>query len=201
MTRDEIGALLPFYANGTLDGAERAAVEAALAEDAGLRAELAALRAIRETMQAEPVQAPGEFGLARLLREIERDRAAAPVSSPAPAAGRGVSGLWRVAAVLALALALGQLVWSGLQPAPGEGPAVTLAGGEGPGFLLGFAPGATEAELRELLLDLDLVIIDGPTAVGFYRVVPGDPEAADMAALRAALAASPIVESLDDTAN
>lgn len=197
MTRDEIEALLPFYANGTLAGAERAAVEAALAEDAGLRGDLAALRAVRETMQAEPVQSPGEFGLARLMREIDRDSAAAPP----PAQGRGVSGLWRVAAVLALALALGQLVWSGLQPAPGEGPAVTLAGGEGPGFLLGFAPGTTEAALRELLLDLDLVIVDGPTAVGFYRVVPGDPDTADLAALRAALAAAPIVENLDDAAN
>ena len=197
MTREEIGALLPFYANGTLEGAERAAVEAALAEDAGLLAELTALRAIRDTMQAEPVQAPGELGLARLMREIDRDRAAAP----AAAAVQGVSGLWRVAAVLALTLALGQLVWFGLQPGPGDGPAVTLAGGEGPGFLLAFAPGVTEAELRDLLLDLDLVIVDGPTAVGFYRVVPGDPDTADMAALRGALAASPIVESLDDAAN
>lgn len=189
MTRDDIGALLPFYVNGTLEGAERAEVAAAVAADPDLQAEVAALAAVRDTLRAETVQAPGDFGLARLMREIDQEAAAAP----RPVAGPGVSGLWRIAAVLALALALGQLGWI---VARDSGPAVTLAG-DGGGLLVAFAPGTTEAEMRDLLLDLDLVIIDGPTAIGLYRLVPGDPDA-DAAALRAALQAAPIVESLTD---
>lgn len=186
MTRDEIEALLPFHVNGTLQGAERAEVEAAIAADPDLAAEVAALAAVRATLRAEPVQGPGEFGLARLMREIERE-AATPVRP-------GVSNLWRVAAVLALTLALGQAVWTVSREAP---PAVTLAGGAAEGVLVAFAPGTTEAELRALLLDLDLVIVEGPSALGFYRLVPADPEA-DPAAFRAALEAAPIVESLAD---
>lgn len=186
MTRDEIEALLPFHVNGTLEGDERAEVEAAIAADPGLAAEVAALSAVRATLRAEPVQGPGEFGLARLMREIDRETAA-----PAPT---GVSGLWRIAAVLALTLALGQLAWTVSRDAP---PAVTLAGGEAEGLLVAFAPGTTEAELRALLLDLDLLIVEGPSALGLYRVVPADPEA-DPEALRIALEAAPIVESLTD---
>ena len=73
MTRDEISALLPFLANGTLEGDERAEIEAALAEDAALQAELRALRAIRATMQAEESFSPGEMGLARLMRGVEAE--------------------------------------------------------------------------------------------------------------------------------
>ena len=40
MTRDEISALLPFLGNETLTGEERAEVEAAVAEDADLQAEI-----------------------------------------------------------------------------------------------------------------------------------------------------------------
>lgn len=186
MTRDEIEALLPFHVNGTLDGAERGEVEAAIAADPDLAAQVAALTAVRATLRAEPVQGPGEFGLARLMREIDRETA-----TPAPT---GVSGLWRIAAVVALTLALGQLAWTVTREAP---PAVTLAGGEAEGLLVAFAPGTTEAELRALLLDLDLLIVEGPSALGFYRVVPADPEA-NPEALRAALEAAPIVESLTD---
>ena len=68
MTTAQIHELLAFRANGTLEGEDLATVEAALAADADLRAELAALTAIRATMQAEEVQSPGDFGLARLMR-------------------------------------------------------------------------------------------------------------------------------------
>ena len=67
MTRDEIEALLPFLANDTLTGEERQSVEAAVNADPDLLAELAALRAIRQTMQSDMVQSPGDMGLARLM--------------------------------------------------------------------------------------------------------------------------------------
>lgn len=44
---DELAALLPFYANGTLDAAQRARVDAALATMPELRAELAEVQALQ----------------------------------------------------------------------------------------------------------------------------------------------------------
>lgn len=193
MKRDEIAELLPFYVNGSLDDAERAAVDAALAEDAGLVAEAQALATLRATMQAETVDSPGAFGLARLMREIERETA--PARPPMPVRS-GVSGLWRIAAVLALVVIAGQALWTASRQ---PGPAVSLAGGEtGPALVVAFAPGATEADLRALLLDLDLVIVDGPSALGLYRLVPASGSAEDLAAAAAALAAAAdLVDSVE----
>ncbi|NKB28551.1 MAG: hypothetical protein GKR99_13755 [Rhodobacteraceae bacterium] len=70
--RDEVEALLPFLANDTLDGEERARVEAAVAADAELAVQLRALRRIRSEVKAEALDwSPGEMGLAKLLREID----------------------------------------------------------------------------------------------------------------------------------
>lgn len=178
MTRDEISALLPFHANGSLTGDEAAALEAALAGDAGLREELAALRVMRATLQAEPLQSPGEFGLARLMRAVEAE-------PRAPAR----NNLWRIAAALALAAFLGQSLY--LWQRPG-GPVVTLAGGETEGLTVAFAPDAPEAGIRELLLAQGLQVVGGPSALGLWVLTGADLEAA-----AAALAASPLVESVE----
>lgn len=101
---DNIEALLPFLANGTLSGDDRAAVEAAVAADPRLAAELAALRAVRAGMRSEPMAAgPGELGLARLLRD----------TAPPPPMGvpRRRLVAWQAAAVAFLALGLGQAYW------------------------------------------------------------------------------------------
>ncbi len=195
LTRDEIAALLPFHANGTLDGAERAEVDAALADDAGLRAELAALVAIRGTLQAEDAEpGPGEFGLARLMREIGREEAATAVSAPPQA--RGGSGrlrIWQIAAAVALALFIGQ---SALL-LRGEAPGFGLAGGDAgaAGLTVAFSERATEAEIRALLLSADAEIVGGPSALGRYTVAPAQPEG--LTALRSVLEGSEIVESLE----
>lgn len=183
MTRDEVSALLPFYANGSLTGDERAEVEAALAGDAALREELAALRVMRATLQTEPVQSPGEFGLARLMRAVEAEAKVAP-----PVAATR-STVWRIAAALLFAAFAVQslYLWQG----PG-GPAVTLAGDEVAGLTVAFAPDATEEAIRALLLAADLQVIAGPSAIGLW-VLTGP----DLAAAEAALAASPLVESVE----
>lgn len=185
--RREIEALLPFYANGTLPEAERAEVEAAVAADPALDLELSALRAMRETMQGEDVQGPGEFGLARLMRDVEREGA---TTERADAQRRSVR-LWQVAAGLAAAAFLAQaaLLW---QP---EDTGLRLAGGEGAAALtVAFAPEATEAEIRALLLPLGVEIVTGPSALGLYGLrVPEGTEAESLEALRAAA----IVEAVD----
>ena len=206
LTRDDLNALLPFYANGTLEGAERAALEAALAEDAGLRAELAALRAIRETMQSETVQSPGELGLARLMRGVAAE--APPETAPVAANDNVVSitrlRIWQVAAALALAVGLGFNMLPGpgsapgiegaMSPAPAAEAGFSLASGGSADFTVIFAPGATEAQIRDLLLQAGVEITGGPSALGLYGLALLGSGAEDTA--RGILAASQIVEEI-----
>ena len=73
--RQELSELLPFYLNGTLDGDERARVEAGLAEDEALRADLEFLKVVQaETLARDAGTSPGDFGLARLVRDIDIER-------------------------------------------------------------------------------------------------------------------------------
>jgi hypothetical protein len=175
--------LLPFLANGTLQGEEKARAEAAVAADPALAAELATLRAIRAAMQEEALpQSPGAFGQARLMREIARE---AKASRP----GWVWPGL-AAAAVLLLAVQTA-VIWrdDGLRLADGgvetaEGPVLTVA----------FAGTATEAEIRALLLELDLTIVAGPSALGLYRLAARDAAARDAAVDR--LGASLLVDDV-----
>jgi anti-sigma factor RsiW len=182
--RDEISALLVFLANGTLEGEDRARVEAAVAVDPDLQAELAALRAIRARMQAEPLpHSPGAFGQARLLRDLDREaRTARP--------GR----LWQGVAAAAVALLVVQtaLTWrdDGLRLADGE-----TAAAAGPVLTVAFAGTATEADIRALLLELELTIVSGPSAIGLYRLAARDAAARATAVER--LGSSPLVESVE----
>lgn len=180
MTNEQIHELLPFRANGTLEGAELATVDAALAEDAGLREELAALGAIRDTMQAEEVQSPGDFGLARLMREVEAE--SRPADVPAAANDNMVPlmrlRIWQLAAVVVLAVGIGfNLPQLGVntdsvaveEAAPAARDGYSLAsGGDAAEFTVAFAPNATELDIRVLLLEAGVEIVSGPSALGLY---------------------------------
>ena len=56
---------------------------------------------------------------------------------------------------------------------------------------LSFAPGTSEADLRALLLEHQLSIVSGPSALGIYGAAAA--ENADVTALIASLEASPLV--------
>ena len=164
MTRDELSALLPFYVNGTLDAHERAELETALDADENLQAEVAALRAIRTTMQAEETQSPGEFGLAKLMR----DDALNQTTHFAP-----VQHFWKIAAAVLLAVVVGQTVLQ--TDGSGIDGSYQLAGDTVADFTIAVLPDTTEAALRALLLEAGVEIVTGPTALGLYglAVVPG----------------------------
>ena len=157
-TGDSVEELLPFYVNGTLSQDEVRSVEAALADRPDLQAEVEALRAMRRTMQSEEIRSPGEFGLARLRRDIRSETQAQPQQ-------RGHAWIWPAAAAVGFALFLGQTF---LTLGPGA-PSVELAGADAPAVITaGFVPEATEADIRALLLDLELEIVSGPSALGLY---------------------------------
>ncbi len=184
MTRDEISALLPFLANGTLEGTERAEVQDAVTHDPELAAELEALKAVRATIQAEESYSPGEMGLARLMRDVDAETQAANANR------RPL--IWQIAAAILLALVVGQTVWQFIDSGPGG---YQLAGDTPPAFTAAFRGDVTEAELRSLLLEAGVEIVSGPSALGLYALAPLEGVTREEA--RAELEASDLVETLE----
>ncbi|CAD0186758.1 hypothetical protein RUESEDTHA_03669 [Ruegeria sp. THAF57] len=189
---DEPQDLLVFLANDTLEGEERRVLEQAVAANPELRAELAALTAARIQMQGTEVEtSPGEFGLARLMRDANANRSVTQPKATKP-------GLWKIAAIAAMAL----LAVQATLPYLNTGPDVELADGgpesldTGPTLTVAFAATATEKEIRALLLELDLTIVSGPSALGLYTLAAKD-EGAAARALDRLNAATGIVESVE----
>lgn len=194
--REQVELDLAFFVNGTLEAEARAEVEALLAEDARLRSEAAALAAIREEMQAEEIRSPGEFGLARLLRDVGRE-GAGPVTVKTPEQAPARGWVWKVAAAVALVALVGQTLL--MQGRTGD-QGFELASAAQPGALVvSFAPAAQEEAIRSLLVGADLEIVGGPSALGLYRldVIEGGDLAQATEALRAA---ADIVESVENAA-
>lgn len=191
MTREEIEALLPFLANDTLQGDERAAAEAAVSGDPALAAELEALKAIRAVMQAEASEdtgySPGEVGLARLMRGVEAEtQAMAPVEAPVV---RPV--IWQFAAAVLLALVVGQSLYFGNR-LNDDGAGYQLAGTAA--FEITLVETATEGAIRAMLLAAGVEITAGPSALGLYelRLLEG----VTLEEARSVLEASALIESL-----
>ena len=183
---EEIEALLPWYANGTLTPAETATVERHLARCPACRADLEQCHALATAVRdnAESWQpAPGGFD--RLMAEIDRlEPKPAPTETRAPTLLQRIRDWlgatpnpvrWTLAlesmavAVLLLVVALPML-----RTAPDY---ETLSGGteqpaaSGPRLRVVFADSATAGEIRQLLQDIDGDIVAGPTALGVYTVV------------------------------
>ncbi|VAW00072.1 hypothetical protein MNBD_ALPHA07-1927 [hydrothermal vent metagenome] len=190
--RDELEALMVFLANETLEGQEREAVEAAVAADPQLTVELEALRSIRAEMQAEPAQSTSsEFALARLMRDIGREGAQQAL------AVQHKSNIWKIAAVIAMGLFAVQSAY--VVMAPDE--IIDLAGGSGidaggPTLIVAFSEDAPEGDIRRLLLQLDLTIIGGPSALGLYTLAASD-DASRATALTQLNANSDLVDSAE----
>jgi anti-sigma factor RsiW len=186
ISRDEAMLLLPFLANGTLEGDELRQVEQAVENDPTLGAELAALRSIRLTMQSDPIDySPGEIGLARLMREVELER-----KDAAPAG----NSIWKIAAAMLLAVAVGQAVLLTMNRNQQSG--YTLAGETQAAFSITIQPNATEAELRAVLLDAGVEIVSGPSALGIYGLALTQGVSSETAAVELRNA-SDIIETLE----
>ena len=186
MVKNDISELLPFYLNGTLGAADMMRVKLALQEDEGLRADLEMLRQVRAAVRQDPdINSPGEIVLARLRREI----AVAPPVMRKP-----------TYAALAAAFAMGAVVSAVLAAAalraPGETYRQAGAGAAPMSLVVAFRADATVEQISDLLLALDATIIDGPSAIGLYRL--SVPEGVDLDATVAGLvAATGIVESAE----
>lgn len=203
--RDEMEALLPFYLNGTLEGAELAAVEQWLATDpAGAEALEAAEAEFSSTTAANEAIRPPAGALSRFVEALEaqagpeRGAGARPASivslfSRLRSAPAGIG--WAVAAAL-LALVVVQQVTR-----PGGGTSdFEVAGADNslavaPFALVKFRPDARMADVSAFLSDNGLKVITGPSAEGIFRIALPATGAADYDRLLKLLAEQPFTET------
>lgn len=168
--------LLAFWVNGTLSEDEHAKVDRALAEDTGLRTKAEVLHRVRVTMQSDgaAITGPGEFGLARLHRELDVETRTAPLQASQPVRFRSKARVAFWAAGSAIAASLATVAVIG--PGPTSEPFYEQASGEASGLVVTFAPDATITEIGDLIRAGGLTIQDGPSAMGLYRliVLPGE---------------------------
>ena len=168
----ETTAALVSYAAGTATESERKEVEAMTKNDPDTAARLALATASRDALaEADAAErddwSPGELGFRRLLRDIEREEAKARVSwTESVVVWRGVAA----AAVVALGVVSLWRIDGG--PLGGDGGYAPVTVGAEAGALaqITFSPSATEAEIRALLVETRAILVDGPSALGVYRV-------------------------------
>jgi len=194
--RDEVEALLPWHAAGTLSRRDTQRVEAALAEDAGLRRNYSLVREeLGGTIHLnETLGAPSARAMERLLAGIERESGPAKKTASrlslsawisekmAAFSPRTLSYAAAAAAVIIVAQAgvLTSLYVGDRDPleyrsvdigpyGTATQPAATdLAIGSF--AFIGFVPQATAADVTSFLAANNVVLVDGPRAGGLYRV-------------------------------
>ena len=183
---DAISALLPWYANGTLNAHDTRRVEEALSRDAALAAELAAIREeAAETIHLnETLGAPSSRAMHKLFAAIDAEPVRrTPVSLSARiaafVAGLSPRALTTAAAAVAVVLVLQAAVIgkvlveqygaSGYQTASYQAPKAVA----GMAALVRFAPEARASDITDLLASYHATIVDGPKA-GLFRIVVGD---------------------------
>ncbi|SDZ96189.1 hypothetical protein [Rubrimonas cliftonensis] len=169
-------------------------IEAAMAAEPALKAEIALMRGLGPALRGEDAGPDATaFGWRRLEAAIRREP-----SGRADAAAPRRMAMWRAAAALLAVVGLGQAVYIAAQWTGGEAPAYRTASEPAARHVLGvgFAPDATAAAIAELLTSVEARIVDGPGAIGLYRLGFASAEARDAA--RARLEASPLIDLVAD---
>ena len=203
--RDEMETLLPFYLNGSLEGAELEAVEEWLATDPAALAALGEAEAeFSGTAAANEAIRPPADALSRFAKALDAEagsaRAPAGQSWLAQAFNRfmavPVGVAWAAAAVL-LALVM---VQSFVQPG-GKGNDFEIAGtgddlAKMPFALVKFKPEAKMSDIAAFLGQNGLKVAGGPTADGVFRIAIAAKTAADYEKLVSLIAAQPFAEAV-----
>lgn len=171
-----IWELLPWYANGTLGDAERRTVEEHAAQCERCREEMQVCRQLGEAVRLAAVEAPTPHParLSRLMSRLDEADGSSPrerLSGLLTATPRPVR--WILAGQLA-ALLLLAAGWMWMSPPPPPAEFTTLsdavAPAAGPQVRLVFAEGATERQIRDVLLPIGGQLAGGPSPLGVYTV-------------------------------
>lgn len=204
MTEKEAGELLPFFVNGTLEGSEQAAVADAVASVAELDAQVKALALVRQTVKTidEQTQSPGELGLKRLIADIDQIEGVVPMKTTA--ANTNSAPLWKRLGGYAVAACIGALAVFVAVPSSDRGDFAVPASGDvvldGPDMTItvSFSLNATLTEIAAILRSEDLVIVDGPSAMGVFVLANLDGGALTLAQANRLRGLSSLFATVDD---
>jgi anti-sigma factor RsiW len=183
----EIEDLLPFYHNGRLTPAERARVDAALADDAELRRrlDLVAEEASASITANEALGAPSPLALEALMAKIEAEpksaaqRLGAVKMGFVERIGGFLAALSPRTLAFATAAAVGVIALQGamLSGLVNTGPrnvayetASAPAEATGTFVLISFVPEAKAGQIADVLQKAGASIVEGPRASGLYRL-------------------------------
>jgi len=194
LSAEDMSELLLDYAKNRLSADVRLDVEAAAAQSPEVLEELEYYKGLARAaeLETEQTDSAGELGWARLSRAIEQ----AELEAVPPAAANDNARFWRYAAMALGLVVMGQFaVQLTQQNAADDARYVPVtASVAGVSAQITFAPDATEAAIRELLLSAQASIVSGPSAIGVYQLGFAD-EAARERGLAMFEDATAIVES------
>ena len=217
-------ALLPFFVNGTLDPAQRQRVERWIARSPSHAQELDWLLQLARAVRSQADEARADAGLDHLRRLIAAEAGAASESATShvgvrrPAAPlnsldrwtQWFKALWPPPRALAYGIVVLQtaaLVFFTTRPVPEEKalPRSTETSSymlAGPYARVIFAPSASEADIRQLLLSRGLQIVGGPNLLGEYWLARSAHTGTEPQAVLSSLQKDPLVRDvvLDDKA-
>ncbi|RVD31114.1 anti-sigma factor [Mesorhizobium sp. M4A.F.Ca.ET.020.02.1.1] len=203
--RDEMETLLPFYLNGSLEGAELEAVEEWLASDPAALAALGEAEAeFSGTAAATEAIRPPADALSRFARTLDAE--AGPARAPASpswltqALNRFLAVPATVAWAAAAALLALVVVQSFEQPG-GKGTDFEVAGtgdelAKLPFALVKFKPEAKMSDIAAFLDQNGLKISGGPTAAGVFHIALPAKTSADYDKLLGLIAAQPFADAV-----
>lgn len=179
----ELDALLPWYVNGTLDPDEMARIEAALKQNGQLRTALEIAQSDADAIRSAAAElgAPSRAVLDRIMASTAPSLVRSTHASLMARFKDFVVSLSPRTLALASAAAMLLLVVQGISLGrfafdDGRGTGPELASDEqgtqsSQGLVIvKFAEGASLAKVASALQDLDLVIVDGPTADGLFVI-------------------------------
>lgn len=197
MTPEEISELLLDYSKGRLNDAEMRSVQQAAAASDEIAAELALYEGLSRAGagQDHDDAAPGEMGWARLARSIDAYEAAGTL----PVAANDNSGrFWRYATFALGFIVLGQVGFQLMgadKNTANDKPFVPVTEPVADFALqIVFQPNASEAAIRDLLLQNKAQIVSGPSSIGIYEI-SFDSEDSRSAGLERLEQATEIIES------
>ena len=167
----EAEELLPWYANGQLDEADRAIVDAHLSSCAYCRQQLAIERRLIEEFQA--IEPEVESGWSRLRGRIASDEPVPIFRAPRPGRLAEAWAFLTRPAVATLAVAqLAFVIVAGSALLWLSRPAYHVLGSPPPAaagnLIIMFRADATEQDIRDVLKSAGATIVDGPTPANAY---------------------------------
>lgn len=161
--QDHPTELLPWFVNGTLSSKEREDIDRHVASCTECLDEIQFLQKLEQQIKFDVSDnTPGRLGYKRLARQIEQE------SNKQKRSTSRVSKWWRPALAAAMLVIVVQTKLL-LQKSTDDDSTVPLGAVENT-IQVKFSPNATESQIRKALNAIHGRIVDGPGALGGYRI-------------------------------